>query len=239
MNSFWGTSKNAGFAEAAIVTAEGDSSINETFSDRFGSLSLSYFAQTVPRGREKPAGTADALLQVLRVRPGWAGGSCAVCNGDNIYSVNVLNTLRKAPSDNAMPCYRRDGLHYPEDRTQRFAVVSVTEDFSVKGIIEKPTSSEIEMNKVNGRVFVSMNLFKLDYSMVLPFLENVPFSPGRDEKELPVAIGMMIRKNPGCILGIPVCEHIPDLTSAVDIDRVSDELQLLSSRPFYEQGQQL
>lgn len=52
---------------------------------------------------------------------------------------------------------KRDGLHYPEDRTQRFAVVSVTEDFSVKGIIEKPTSSEIEMNRVNGRA-VRMNV---------------------------------------------------------------------------------
>lgn len=216
--------EDAGLSEVVIVTAPGDSSVRDYFSDSHGSLSLSYVQQLVPEGRTKPAGTADAMLQVLNQRPSWKGNSFMVCNSDNLYSVSTFVALSDSESNNAMPCYRRVGLEYPEDRTSSFAVISITDSLRVKRIIEKPSPAEVSANTIGGKVYVSMNLFRLDHDTVLPFLENAPFSPERNEKELPAAVDAMLKAHQGCMVGIPVCEHVPDLTSAADIGRVSKEL---------------
>ncbi len=216
--------EEAGISEVVIVTASGDTSVKHYFSDSYGSISISYVDQLVPEGRSKPAGTADALLQVLNQRPSWKGSTFMVCNSDNLYSVSILKALSNSASNNTMPCYRKKGLNYPEDRTGSFAVISLTEDLKVHKIIEKPSPAEVTANAINGKVYVSMNLFRLDRDTVLPFLENAPFSPERDEKELSTAVDQMLREDMGLMFGIPVCEHVPDLTSAVDIKRVSEEL---------------
>jgi NDP-sugar pyrophosphorylase family protein len=216
--------EQAGFREVVIVTAEGDFTIQRYFGDTFGTLAISTVVQTVPAGRTKPAGTADALLQALRTLPEWADESFCVCNSDNLYSVSTLKKLRNSSYHNALPCYDRKGLEYTEDRTARFAVIDVSEDFSVQGIIEKPTDMQIAKSLRNGTVFVSMNLFKLDYAMALETLDKVPYSADRNEKDLPSAIGLMILEQPGCMHGFVVCEHVPDLTSATDILTVSGEI---------------
>ena len=170
------------------------------------------------------AGTADALLQVLEVRPEWSGSRFSVCNSDNLYSAGTLEKLRTSSSPSAMPCYDKNGLVYPEDSMNRFAVISVSEGFTVTGIVEKPTDVQVEECTSGETVFVSMNLFKLDYMMALTAFKKVPYSPKRNEKELPSAIDLMILENPGCIQGIPVYEHVPDLTSARDMQTVADEI---------------
>lgn len=60
--------------------------------------------------------------------------------------------------------------------------------------------------------------------MVIIALKKAPYSTKRNEKELPSAIDLMILENPGCVQGIPVFEHVPDLTSAGDIQTVADEV---------------
>lgn len=213
--------EKAGFREVVLVIAPGDSSIEQYFGNKFGSINLSRVVQTVPEGRRKPAGTADALLQVLKARPLWAGSSFCVCNSDNLYSTAILNKLRVSSSPVAMPCYDRNGLMYPADRTSRFAVVRVSEDFTVLGIIEKPNDLQIQENMVDGIVYASMNLFKLNYKPAFTALENVPYNSERNEKELPEAVQLLIQNKPGCMKGIPLSEHVPDLTSALDIEAVS------------------
>ena len=47
-------------------------------------------------------------------------------------------------------------------------------------------------------------------------MENCPANPVRDEKELPTALMNMIEDNIA-VLGIPIAEHVPDLTSKNDI----------------------
>ena len=88
-------------------------------------------------------------------------------------------------------------------------------------IIEKPTIEEIESAKdKNGAIGVSMNIFKFNYDMIFPFLENVPLHPVRKEKELPAAIKMMIDRFPKSLYAYPVSEEVPDLTSKGDISKV-------------------
>ena len=62
----------------------------------------------------------------------------------------------------------------------------MSDDFTVLGIIEKPTGSLVEKLMVNGTVIVSMNLFKLDYMAAITVLEKVSYRSELNEKELPV-----------------------------------------------------
>lgn len=61
-----------------------------------------------------------------------------------------------------------------------------------------------------------MNIFLFDGKYFFKYLENCPPHPIRDEKELPTALMNMIGDNIQ-VLGIPIEEHVPDLTSKNDI----------------------
>ena len=62
-----------------------------------------------------------------------------------------------------------------------------------------------------------MNIFKLDGNMIYPYLKNCPTHSTRKEKELPTAILNMAKENAKAVQGIPISEHVPDLTSKEDI----------------------
>ena len=63
-----------------------------------------------------------------------------------------------------------------------------------------------------------MNIFKLYGPSIYAFLENCPINPIRKEKELPTAVQRFIDVNKKGFLMLPFSEHVPDLTSAQDID---------------------
>ena len=69
-----------------------------------------------------------------------------------------------------------------------------------------------------------MNIFKLYGPVIQPFLEQCPLHPIRQEKELPVAIQGCIQENPTAFLVIPRNEHVPDLTSAEDIEQITKQI---------------
>jgi NDP-sugar pyrophosphorylase family protein len=88
----------AGYREVVVVAGDRDRSIQEHYGaegrgNRFRGLSLSYAIQSIPAGRTKPLGTADALLCGLTSRPDWSGARVSVCNCDNLYSVEALRCL--------------------------------------------------------------------------------------------------------------------------------------------------
>lgn len=203
----------AGFRRVILTIAPGDSTIREFFEEAFMGMALKYVEQITPEGREKPAGTADALLQVIIAEKSLLGKTFCVCNSDNLYSVKTLDLVRNACSESAMPCYNSNGFRYPEDRTSRFAVVKFSADRKIEGILEKPSVEEIDSIDSS---FISMNLFKLETSRILPFLKIVQ-SGKRGEKELPSAVNLMIEEFTDCMQAIEVSEHVPDLTSASDI----------------------
>jgi glucose-1-phosphate adenylyltransferase len=220
----------AGYRGVVIVVGERDDSIRRYYerrenAGRFPTLEISYAVQPIPPGREKPLGTADALLRALRAAPAWRGRRLTVCNSDNLYSIEALDLLRQDTHDNAMIDYDRSALRFGEERIASFSVIRKDADGFLEEIIEKPTAVQIRRAADGrGRIGVSMNLWRFSYDLILPSLETVPLDPVRQEKELPAAVKMMVDGRPRSVFTIPRSEHVLDLTSPSDIPRVVDEL---------------
>jgi glucose-1-phosphate adenylyltransferase len=213
----------AGYADTVIVVSPDDRAVRAHYGARerdnpYRGMNISYAVQQVPVGRTKPAGTADALLQALRTRPDWAGQQFTVCNSDNLYSRAAFELLRTTHAECAMIDYDREGLQFSRERIGAFAVVMTNPDGTLRTIIEKPDAAHIAQARgPNGRIGVSMNIWRFVYDRILPFLEAVPFHPVRDEKEMPAAVMMMLAAGGAPVHTIPLREHVPDLTSRNDI----------------------
>lgn len=216
----------AGYKDIILVVGENDTSIKSYYGTKpknniFPEIHISYALQTIPRGRAKPLGTADALLQALTLRTCWKGKKFTVCNSDNLYSIRAFRLLKDDPHPNAFIDYNQAALKYKKKRIQKFAVTKKDTRGFLQQIIEKPTKEDIERVKDSyGNIGVSMNIFRFSYDMILPFLEKVPINPERQEKELPEAVVMMIEEHPQSCYAIFLDEHVPDLTSCNDIENV-------------------
>lgn len=222
--------REVGYYDVVIVISENDDSIKKYYGSKnrdneFKGLNISYAVQPIPAGREKPLGTGDALLYALKIKPEWKRKSFTVCNSDNLYSQSALLLMRVSPYPNAMIDYDRSGLRFESDRIEKFAITKKDAHGFLTDIIEKPSKKIIESSQGHdGFVGISMNIFRFRYEMIFPYLETMPISPVRKEKELPTAIKMMIDQNPNSLFTYPLREHVPDLTSKTDILEVQDYL---------------
>lgn len=225
------TISQAAYQNVVIVVGERDNSIREYYergesAGRFPGLKISYAIQSIPAGREKPLGTADALLQALKSMPAWKGQRLTVCNSDNLYSVRALKLIRSDTHENAMIDYDRSALQFEQERIEKFAVIQKDAQGFLVDIIEKPTPEQIaRASDARGRIGVSMNLFRFSYDMIHSSVERVPLNQVRQEKELPAAVMLMIGRHPRSMFTIPLSEHVPDLTSPADILRVRTDLE--------------
>jgi glucose-1-phosphate adenylyltransferase len=215
----------AGYRDVCIVVGERDTTLRQYYDEggtaQFPSLVFSYAVQTIPPGREKPLGTADALLAALRVKAGWRDRAFTACNSDNLYSVHACALLRQSVFANALIDYDRAGLEFDEARISQFAVLQKDAEGYVRDIIEKPSAEECRTAADPvGRIGVSMNIFRLSYNDIFPYVENAPLHPVRQEKELPLAVRQMVLDNPRSMMALPVKEHVIDLTSQSDIPAV-------------------
>jgi len=225
-----GNIAKAKYHNVVIVVGERDHSIQEYYqrpenAKSFPNLRISYAVQPIPAGREKPLGTADALLRALHATPAWKGQRLTVCNSDNLYSVEALDLLMRDTHDNALIDYDRSALRFEHERIAAFAVIRKDPQGFLVEIIEKPSPEQITLAAdTRGRIGVSMNMFRFSYDRILPCLETVPLNPIRQEKELPTAVKMMVEGDAHSVYTIPLSEHVPDLTSPSDILRVIEEL---------------
>tara|TARA_B100000963_G_scaffold248095_1_gene217227 strand:- start:12294 stop:13124 length:831 start_codon:yes stop_codon:yes gene_type:complete len=209
----------AEFKNVYIITGENSQIFRKAFENNpnFKSLKIQFATQYIPDNREKPYGTADALYQCLNQYPDLKDDTFCVCNSDNLYSLNALKILKNANSHQAILAYDIDHLKYPIERISRFAVMRFNENYHLLDIVEKP-----ETNKINSytdafqKIRVSMNIFLFDGKSFFKYLESCPAHSVRDEKELPTALMNMIEDNIK-VIGIPIAEHVPDLTSKSDI----------------------
>ena len=221
--------RDAGYRDIVIVVGESDAEIRARYGrpdEALVGLTLSFAVQAIPAGRTKPLGTADALLAAMRARSDWRGGKFTVCNSDNLYSRGAMRSLLETPHPCALIDYDRDALRFSESRIAQFAVLEKDARGFLTGIIEKPSPADIaRVRDARGRVGVSMNIWRFSYDMVAGPLESIPLHPLRQEKELPVAVGLLIREHPGTMFAIPVSEYVPDLTSLDDIDEVRRYLE--------------
>ena len=222
--------QESGYRDIVIVIGERDESMRQYYgsADRgnpFHGLSLSYAVQPIPPGRTKPLGTADALLRALQSRRDWQGQLFTVCNSDNLYSIRALTLIRESGFECALVDYDRTALKFEQARIEQFAVLVKSAEGAILDIVEKPAPADVARARdAQGRVGVSMNLFRFQYDRIFPFLEEAPLHPIRHEKELPTAAMMMTRAFPGSLMAIPVSEHVPDLSSKDDIDSVKSFL---------------
>ncbi len=223
--------QQSGYENVVIVVAQKDNSIRDYYESRggasqFSHLTIAYVVQEVPARRTNPLGTADALMQALHATPSWKGKRFTVCNSDNLYSQTALRLLLENEYDNAMIDYDRSTLQFSEERIGQFAVIKKDNDGFLHDIIEKPTFEELkQVSDTHGRVGVSMNIWRLSYDLILPYLQAVPLHPVRQEKELPVAVQKMIAEHPQSVCAITLAEHVIDLTSASDIPAVQEYLR--------------
>ncbi len=223
--------RETGYRDIVLVIGENDNSIKKYYGDEendneFRGLIISYAVQKIPQGRNKPLGTGDALFCALRAKPEWEGSRFTVCNSDNLYSMNALSIMLGSEYHGALIDYDRSALEFEPSRVEKFAVtVKDDEGFLVK-ILEKPSSEQIEELKDRHRyVGVSMNLFSLEYDLILPILENLPMHPVREEKELPEAVSILADRFKSTVFCYPLAEHVPDLTSKHDIIEVKKYLE--------------
>tara|TARA_R110002073_G_scaffold40547_5_gene114938 strand:+ start:28580 stop:29470 length:891 start_codon:yes stop_codon:yes gene_type:complete len=218
--------KTAGYKNVYIIIGKKGSLFQEFYGAKkkdndFHGLKISFAIQHIPKNRVKPFGTADALFQAVEQYPELNTAYYTVCNSDNLYSSDALYALRSTPSPNAFISYDRDALIFSQERISRFAVVKLDAANQLVAIIEKPSEAEVVKSKdVEGKIRVSMNIFKFDGKAIYPYLKNCPVHPERNEKEIPTVLLNMIKEHPKTILGISLSEHVPDLTAKEDIVEV-------------------
>ena len=223
--------RKSGYLDVVIVVGEKDNSIREYYGNKdvnndFKGLKISYAIQLIPEGRAKPLGTADALLQGLKLKKEWNGNKLTVCNSDNLYSQNALRLMLESPYPSSLIDYDRNSLEFEQSRIEKFAVTIKNKKGFLIDIIEKPSAETIEkLQTENGYVGVSMNIFSLDYDLIIPILEKIKPHPVRDEKELPEAVKILANELTNSVFGYPLAEHVPDLTSKSDIIRVKEYLE--------------
>ena len=223
--------KQSGYKDIVLVVGERDSSIKDYYgssekNNNFNGINISYAVQPIPAGRNKPLGTADALLWGLKSKPEWKGSKFTVCNSDNLYSQKALRLMLNSPHIAALIDYDRSALEFDISRIERFAVTIKNENSFLIDIIEKPSPEIIESVKSkSGFIGVSMNIFSFSYDVIFPILEKVPLHPERKEKELPEAVKILANQIKESVYAYPLSEHVPDLTSKEDIFQVKQYIK--------------
>ena len=214
----------AGFKNVVLLVSKDYTNFKiviEKYSNEFD-LNFEFAIQEIPNDRVKPLGTADAVYQTMKQLPKLKNSSFFVCNSDNLYSVNAFKLIKDNNFNNAFLAYDRDYLNFPKERVVSFSIVKMDRDNNLNLFIEKPTIAQVKENIDNSnKIRVSMNIFKFNGENIFNFLENCPLNPIRKEKELPTAIMNMLNQSSAYMKGIPIAEHVPDLTSKSDIIKVN------------------
>ena len=122
--------QSAGYKRIIFVTGEEQNLFREIYGladsgNDFHGLDISYSIQRIPPGREKPLGTADALLSALETYPYLKETEFSMCNSDNLYSEKALKLILTTSSPNSFIAYDTEVLHLPAERISRSAVVKV------------------------------------------------------------------------------------------------------------------
>jgi NDP-sugar pyrophosphorylase family protein len=223
--------KQAGLNDIVIVIGEHDVALREYYgrndhNNEFHGLRISYAVQRIPEGRKKPLGTVDALLQAMLSRPDWKGGDFIVCNSDNLYSVRSYVMLLECDAPNSLIDYDRSGLEFEQKRIASFGITKKDKDGYLVEIVEKPPQDQLDrLRSSDGTLRVSMNIFRLNYAMIMQPLQNCPENPVRQEKELVTAVTMMVKAHPQSLKVLPLKEHVPDLTYKDDIATTREYLR--------------
>ena len=216
--------KEEGLWDICIVVGEHDEITRPHFDAlRLDGIDLSFVVQTIPAGRTKPAGTAQAVQLALEAHPDWDGASVTVANGDNLPPFGMFQAMLAYRA--CLPAFHRDHLGLPAGRVQAFAVISRNDQGGLARIDEKPDEATIQSAIwLDGTVRVSMNYFRVPYCDLLEAVRTVPEHPMRKEKELPVALSNWSEGHPGDLQVLPMAGAFLDLTHPQDIVKAGERL---------------
>jgi glucose-1-phosphate adenylyltransferase len=215
--------KKAGYKNIYIVINEKGGLFKEFYGNKerdndFNGLNISFPIQYIPKYREKPFGTADALLQAVEQFTELNNQFYTVCNSDNLYSTKALRLLRETEFKKAFISYNRDALEFPLKRISKFALTKLNKENELINILEKPSENDVpNFYDRDGKLRVSMNIFKFEGKEFYPFLKNCPIHPIRNEKEMQTSLLNYISETNNKVIGIPLSEHVSDLSSKDDI----------------------
>ena len=220
--------QQAGYKTIYLITGKDSSlfrQIIKGFSD-LDYLEIKFVTQHIPSIRTKPWGTADAVFQALEQFPNLKKEYFSVCNSDNLYSVKAFQNIKEIEDGGALIAYDMDFLKFTKKKISGFALLVFDLNFNLQEIIEKPDPDDFKnYSDSKGRLYVSMNFFTFSGDQFYSFLKECPVHPTRNEKELPSAILNMVHASPGSVVGIPMQEHVPDLTNKEDILHFENHLK--------------
>ena len=219
----------AGYKTIYLITAADATFFRSTIRSlpNLNQLHLVFVTQHIPKGRIKPLGTADAVFQALEQFPELQTNRFSVCNSDNLYTVSAFRKLRSLGQGSGLIAYDSDSLNFSKEKIAGFALLIFNPDFYLENIIEKPATTDFKNAADNHEsLYISMNAFTFDGNVFFSFLRDCPINLNRDEKELPTALLNMIEVYPNSVRGIPMQEHVPDLTTKEDLLLLEDYLNL-------------
>lgn len=212
--------KAAGYRRIYIVTSKENEAFKSFLAHySFEDMQIDLCIQHTPEG-QKPMGTADAVFQCVNQFEELTKTYFTVCNGDNLYGVEALKDMLKArEAPHALVAYNRSGLRFSEERIAKFALMVFNTQNYLEQIIEKPDEYQVaHCMRTQGELRVSMNIFSFYGPSIYKHLKDCPTHPVRKEKELPTMLMKVIKEDPAAVYCFKIEAHVPDLTSAMDID---------------------
>lgn len=174
--------------------------------------------------QKKPLGTANATLSSQSF---VKNDSFVVLNSDNLYSINVLKTLREFKENICyLPAYDRERLeklsNIEPEKIKKWAVMDIDKNNYLKKIVEGAKCQEDFA--INGRVLISMNIFRFTPEIFVA-CRNIKPHPIRKEYELASAIQYGIDNLKMRFKTFYVNEGVLDLTLKSDIPFVQKILE--------------
>lgn len=174
----------------------------------------------------EPLGTANA---VIAAADEIGAEPFLVLNADNYYPIEAYAALA-ADERAGVVAFDRDALvhdgNIDAERVRAFAVLELSEDGYLRGIIEKPGES-LDITTPAAR-WVGMNLWAITPALV-EACRRVPRS-ARGEFELPEAVALAIREGVE-VRAIPMAAGVLDLSRRSDIAAVTERLAPLDPHP--------
>jgi dTDP-glucose pyrophosphorylase len=177
--------------------------------------------------QSEPRGTADALLAAEAFA---AGQDFLALNSDNLYPVSAYRALL-ALGEPGLAVFEREELlaqsHFPRERVERYAVLDVGKDGSLRRIVEKPPPGRLA--SASGEVLLSLNLWRFS-AAIFEACRRVPIS-ARGEYELPQAVDYGIANLGLRFLAVRSREGVLDLSERGDVAAVAGRLRGVGARP--------
>jgi len=211
------TVAEAGFRRACLVIGPDHDELRHYYGEVVDARRL-HFEFVV---QAEPLGTADA---VAAAREFACGDPFLVINADNHYPLQALQALRGL-SGPGLVGFERSALvaqsNIPAERIERFAVIEVDADSSLRRVVEKPSPEQIA--RLGERVGVSMNCWRLDERIFTACAAIEPSARG--ELEITSAVQYAIDHLDTHFEVIPIRGPVLDLTSRDDIASVAERLR--------------